>query len=590
MNLKSLRVKARGVSGWGTKELLFAKSVTQLYGPNGSGKTPLVQSIAFCLGYPCEFRDDIYAHCESAILTVTVSGKNYKLERKYLRDFDVQVLEPAGTKQHFYNEGDYSRYLYKIFGYEFPHLITNSNTHTHPYLSTILPLFYLDQDIGYTEFYKPPSGNFIKDQFSEAVRLCVNLPSKNSFDKKKIKIDSQKAVERIDKKVQRLKELYKDALNESDTGNLNIVELENQLNLLKSKIEELKSSKNLKYDITDNIDRLISSKMMQARILREELNSLESRCASISSIRSEIEVEINTLSLNKEARRVFKSFSDICSVDGCGLFLGSSESYGKNLLYLKDQIKDLEVNCTSSEKRIEAIKVELETHLNDIEKLNKEREQAIDDGGVSALVKSIHLSLSEIVSLEIKKREIENINDLEEKYIVAERERDNAISKLESLSSGVNKSSIELVRFQSNVKNSISKWKSVINTKNVSDMIDLYDGFKASFGGEKLNQIKGSTKLRVVLAYHAAIFEQVVRSYPTGMRFLILDTPRQHDISAEDLDRFIKALKKLADENDIQVVFSTTEYKYDPGKGDLDWLPSYNDESFDQTMYLGHQS
>ena len=144
-----------------------------------------------------------------------------------------------------------------------------------------------------------------------------------------------------------------------------------------------------------------------------------------------------------------------------------------------------------------------------------------------------------------------------------------------------------MIRFQSNIKSSISKWKNVINTKNVSDNIDLYDGFKASFGGEKLNQIKGSTKLRVVLAYHAALFEQIVKSNPLGMRFLILDTPRQHDISAEDLDQFIKALKVLADENNVQVVFSTTEYKYESGNGDKDWLPSYDDESFGQTMYLG---
>lgn len=67
MKLESLKVYARGSNGWGSSELAFAKSITQLYGPNGSGKTPLVQSIAFCLGYPCEFRDDIYVHCESVV-------------------------------------------------------------------------------------------------------------------------------------------------------------------------------------------------------------------------------------------------------------------------------------------------------------------------------------------------------------------------------------------------------------------------------------------------------------------------------------------------------------------------------------------
>lgn len=589
MKLISLKVLGRGINGWGSEELKFSDSITQLYGPNGSGKTPLVQTIAFCLGYPCVFRDDIYTHCQSAILTVSVNSKRYKLERKYTKDFEIIVVEPTGTKQRFYKEGDYSRYVFEIIGFDFPHLVTHSNTVTHPYLSTVLPIFYLDQDIGYGDFYKSPGNNFIKDQFSEAVRLCVNLPAKNSFDNKKTVIDAKKLVERADKKVQRLKGLYEDALNESETGNHTVEGISQQIDLLKSKIEEIKSSRNLKVDATDNIDKLISSKMLQIRTLQEELSFLESKCSSITSIRSEIEIEINTLSLNEEARRVFKSFSDICSVDGCGLFLGSSESYGKNLLYLKDQIKDLEISSKSSEQRIEVVKNELNTHLDYIEKLNKQRESAVEDDGLSALIESVHMSLSEIVSLEIMKKEIENIEDLEERYLAAERERDIAINKQESLSTSPSKSSSDLIRFQSSLKKSISKWISVINTKNVPSNIDLFDGFKASFGGEKLSQFKGSTKLRVVLSYHAAIFEEIVKFNPFGMRFLILDTPRQHDISAEDLDQFIKALKVLADSNNIQIVFSTTEYKYEAGKGDRDWEPQYDDESFDQTMYLGKQ-
>ena len=336
--------------------------------------------------------------------------------------------------------------------------------------------------------------------------MCTNLPAKNSFNKKKTIIDAKRTVERLDKKIHRLKGLYNDALNESDIGNLTIIEIDNQINLLKSKIEDIKSSQNLKLDVTDNIDRLISSKMTQIRILKEELSTLESKCASITSIRSEIEIEINTLSLNEEARKVFKSFADICAVDGCGLFLGSSESYGKNLLYLKDQIKDLEISNISSEKRIAVIKAELKTHLDDIETLNKERTDALEDDSINSLIESVHISLSEIVALEIKKREIESINELEEKYLLVERERDIAINKQESLGKGINKSSLELVRFQSNIKDSISRWKNIINTKNVSDSIALYDEFKATFGSEKLSQLKGSTKLRVVLAYHAAIF------------------------------------------------------------------------------------
>ncbi|WP_259663639.1 ATP-binding protein [Shewanella algae] len=52
--------------------------MTQLYGPNGCGKTPLVQSIAFCLGFPSIFRNDIYNHCSHVELNVEFGEKNLK--------------------------------------------------------------------------------------------------------------------------------------------------------------------------------------------------------------------------------------------------------------------------------------------------------------------------------------------------------------------------------------------------------------------------------------------------------------------------------------------------------------------------------
>ena len=56
-----------------------------------------------------------------------------------------------------------------------------------------------------------------------------------------------------------------------------------------------------------------------------------------------------------QARRLFASFEDICSNPACGLFLGSSESYGKNLLYLKDQVKDLQRNTEFQRARIDEL-------------------------------------------------------------------------------------------------------------------------------------------------------------------------------------------------------------------------------------------
>jgi len=586
MKLESLEIFARGPSGWGSGELKFADSITQLYGPNGSGKTPVVQSISFCLGNPCQFRQDIYGHCLKAVLKVSIQGKFFKFERPYIEnETEIIVTEPQGTIQRFYNENDISQYLFEQLGYGFPQLVTVRDKPTNPYISCVLPLFYLDQDVGYSEFYQSLGNHFIKDQFEEMVRLSANFPVKNSFDKKKVALNAKHDVSTAHEKIHRIKSVYEAALRDSETTYSSIEDIDKQIDIYKAQIESSKSSKNLKADATDNIDKLISLKMKEARDIKNELSQLERKSFSITSIKTEVEAEINTLSLNEEAKRVFSSFSEICSTSGCGLFLGSSESYGKNLLYLKDQIKDLETSANHSRTSMDILNEKLADRLRDIEVLNQDRDNVFKDDSLTTLVDSMHKILSEIVELEVQKKEIENLSILEQRYFDAEKYREEALNRQDALSSSPSTISIEMTRFKTKLKNSIQNWLDLLNTKNISKSITFEQGFKAIFGEEKLLPIKGSTKVRAVLAYHAALFEEVIKLNHQGIRFLILDTPKQHDIGNDDLDCYIKALKVLATDNKIQIIFSTTTYKYEIGDNDKNWLATF--EGFEQPMFLG---
>jgi arabinogalactan endo-1,4-beta-galactosidase len=108
----------------------------------------------------------------------------------------------------------------------------------------------------------------------------------------------------------------------------------------------------------------------------------------------------------------------------------------------------------------------------------------------------------------------------------------------------------------------------------VSLDISFKNDFAPVFGTESISQIKGSTKLRAVLAYHAAFLELVSRE-SRNFNLLILDTPKQHDINNEDLNNFVTALKQVASKYSIQVVFSSTEYHYDCDSRDAEWNPVY---------------
>ena len=90
--------------------------------------------------------------------------------------------------------------------------------------------------------------------------------------------------------------------------------------------------------------------------------------------------------------------------------------------------------------------------------------------------------------------------------------------------------------------------------------------------------------MRVVLAIRTAAFDIYTLDSGKRFRFLILDTPRQQDIEKEALARFIAELKELSVKTNAQIVFSTTDYHYHCGDGDVQWSPEFAGP--EQKMFL----
>ena len=76
MRLISIEMNPRGQNGWSSSKLTFGNQITSLYAPNGSGKTPIIQSIVFCLGYLVTYRKDVIEKCSSVKLNLQIKTKN----------------------------------------------------------------------------------------------------------------------------------------------------------------------------------------------------------------------------------------------------------------------------------------------------------------------------------------------------------------------------------------------------------------------------------------------------------------------------------------------------------------------------------
>ncbi len=360
MKLHSLKIEPRMPGGWESAELVFGDNITELFGPNGCGKTPVIKSIAYALGYPVRYREDIKEHCNSVVLKLEVEqGTRIIVSRKIGIEFEVEVRSEDQHVRSFYNERDFSRFMLEVFGFPNPTLTSVANEATCAYMATILPIFYLDQDIGYTSAYKA-SAAFIKNQYAEMSRLVFGLPPKNSFDLKKVVLEKKKRLDQLDRLVVAKEEQIDGLVKRLGKLRRPIEGVSSELARAKASLDGLRSSHDTRNDAQVALDSLLYEKKTLRRQVRTQIADLESRISSFGKIQSEIEVELNTLSLNEEARRLFASFKDICTNPGCGLLLGSSDSYGKSLLYLRDQTKDLERNNLIHGKRIEGLAAEVD--------------------------------------------------------------------------------------------------------------------------------------------------------------------------------------------------------------------------------------
>lgn len=577
-------MEPRGTNGWSSPILEFGDEVTSLFAANGSGKTPLIQSLVYCLGYPVTFRNDIIEKCASIRLHINIKNSKYSIVRLIDKEFYITVEKTDEPALIFTNELDYSKYIFQLLNLNIPKLVSLSKQPVEPYLATVLPVFYLDQDYGYSSLYKPPS-NFIKDQFCEVVRFILNLGPRNSYDAKKDILKLQDALQIKDHKIVLVSKTLTQLNTEIANKDLGLKDYENKINQLKNDLEELKSNENLQGGIDSVIQNLIHDKQKIINDNNKTILELSTRIDGIEKIKSEISSEVDTLGLNEESKRVFESFKDICANKNCGLFMGSSETYAKNLLYLKDQIKDLERNADLASNRVELLKQLNVSTLSEINSLTLQKNKTTQQSDISNLIETIGRVTSEIFDLEQSRQKLEIFKNQQSIFQTFTKEREDLLNRINNMKSTSNAVDIEFLNVRMKLKELIVKWLDTLKTHNVSHNIIIESDLKMTFGGESLESIKGSTKTRLILAIHAAIYEYYISANNNSFNLLVLDTPRQHEVHEEDILNYLSELKKIASKHSGQIILSSTSFRYIGDKNDNEWIPTnlINED----LMYLG---
>lgn len=583
MKLISLKINKRNNSGWESEEIAFGAHVTQVTGENGSGKTPIIQAIVFCLGFPVMFRDDVKEQCRSVSLVIEARNERHLIERAIEAETKFTVSS-SNTLREFNDEREFSEFVFSLIGLDPVNLLDSSNRKTAPYMATALPLFFLDQDNGYSEIYKP-SASFIKDQFQEMVRYLFRFSQRNLFESAKDLIALKAKRDMLDEIIAGHRSV-REGLYSKHTSNLSEQVIIDRIAEKRAQLDQLSSSQGARSEATAAFDAEIYELGKSITELDREDSELKLRASSFQRIKQEIETEINTLSLNERARRLFESMESICTNRDCGLFKQSTESYGRNLLYLKDQAKDLEAGASAAEARtgvIHEVRASLQAQL---ERLKGMRGRSLQQEGLSGLVEVIREVTESVIALEQELAVVRQLCSLTTRLDEAEAERSALSDKIENISSRGRKADQNVVALRIELRTLTLKWLDILGTENVDRNLLIDQDLRFQFGNEQIRAFKGSTLVRVVLAIHAALFEAYMTRPGEKLSCLIFDTPNQQEIKTEDLRNFMRALKRLCAEHHAQVVFASKDYRYEADDHDTVVEPSF--PGLQHPMYLGH--
>jgi len=584
MKLVSLKLNARGVNGWESPLLEFGHRTTSIHGPNGSGKTPLVQAIPFCLGFDVKFQNDIREKCHSATLTFEHAGRSYRFSRDF-GDFRI-VTETGDARKEFFSEGDFSKAVFEELDLSTPVLVGTNHQATRPYLSSLLPIFYVRQIGGYDEPYRPPA-QFVSDQFVEMVRFAFGLGPKRSYTAQKDLIAARDQLDANQRKVVYQQKVVADLSTRVDDSAGTRDRLTQRAVALNAQIKDLRESADAVGAASDALLELLHTKEERIRAIRRQHSELTSRVTGISSIRSEIEGEIQTLSLNEESRRVFESFFDICGRADCGLFVSSTASYAKNLMYLKDQIKDLEANAGRAETQLAVLEGRLADEESDRAAIAAKVEQRNGQAATGQLVSAVQTLTRELLETEQRLAAVEQLSEEKRKYLQFDEERERTQDRIAALSNR-GRQDLEFNSLRTKVQELTVKWIDILGTPNASREVEIDLDFKFRFGKQTIDVFNGSTRSRIILAIHAALFELYLQVPERPFRFLILDTPKQQELASADLAKYLHALEEVCDKVGGQILISSTEYHHVIGETDREWVPQFPGAK--QRMYLGSPS
>jgi hypothetical protein len=528
------------------------------------------------LGHELELPPEVYDRCEFAETTLLVDGRTVIVRRRIGADFSILVNDD-GQSQTFTAQTDYAKWFTGLFS-EAPPILTNKNNQsTELYANVLLPAIWVDQDHGWTsDYWTPPNRSFILDQREEVIRFLVGLPPRHPF-RARTEFDAAKqTLERTERAIE-MQRFIVDRLqrNEqlSEDEEPRLLERRSQLQQeLEANSEVLEAIRS----ITVSHDREIATIETQCDSLVARKSDLGKRKAQLNLVLSELGGEEEILTANVQATDLLQQF---CGRDDCQMFATSERSFGRSLLFLKDQLKDLKASDRDIGRDVEAVDQQIATIQVALVAKRTERAQSVKASPQASVMGRLGALTKELVEVELRLAKLQQYIAEQGKFErLLDRREQEAAAVSESRPTGV-KGASGAGDVRQLLSDAMQQWLVTLGTQNTraasfgDDFILYVDGAKFAATTHQ----SGSTRTRIVLAFHAALMEVSLARGGNHPGWLLFDAPKQHELNQTDFNAYTERLQLIAAKypGRIQVVFSAADLKTQFQAGDEMWLPSF---------------
>ncbi len=576
VKLESFQYTPRGSDGWGSRLLHFGDMFTAVQGTNGTGKTPIMKGVVQGLGHEVELPPDILTRCQFAETKLSVDGRPVTLTRRLGSDFEIRVDDSA-DRQIFTSQAEYAKWFITLFNAEPRTVTTKQNQVAELYATVLLPALWVDQDHGWTtDYWTPPNRNFIQDQRQEVIRFLVGLPARHPFRQRTEYDAAKETLERTERAIEMQRFIVdrlrtNEQLEDDEEPRLTVrrLQLRQELDMNSEVIEAIRST-------TVFFDREIAALEAQRDELASRQGTLTKRKGQLSLVLSELDGEEDILTANVQATDLLRQF---CGREGCQMFATSERSFGRSLLFLKDQLKDLKASDRELSRDVESIEKQIIALTSALAEKRTEREQAVNASPQAEVMGKLGALTKEIVQVELRLAKVQQYKAEQKKFDRLLDQREQASSAVAESRPGRGKGATAIEDVRQMLGDAMQQWLITLGTKNTrtahfdEDFVLHVDGARFATTTHQ----SGSTRTRIVLAFHAALLEVSLARGGNHPGWLLFDAPKQHELNQVDFDAYTDRLTSISSKypQHVQVVFSVADLKTQIQAGDEVWMPGF---------------